>query len=428
MTKTDFQILFFTGSYPYSSAAEDTFIDPELPYLKSSFSSVIIIPKSLEGKRGDIPTYINVETTLGHQLKLRLGCLYKIKTILLCLTSFIFYKEIFKKSNKTLHIQSIIRIIGFLGCALRTKKWIIRFIEDNNIDLAHTIFYTYWLNEITMGISLAKMKYPEIKIVSRAHGIDLYEERHYPPYIPFRPEIFKYLNKIYSVSERGVTYLSIKYPKFSSLFSASRLGVQEQNFVTNSSDDGIFRIVSCSYLVQVKRIELLIKGLEELGKLRKENIFEWIHIGDGPLKYELGQYAFKQFPHNIRYNFLGYLPNKEVLPYYATHKIDVFINVSSSEGTPVSIMEAQSCSIPVIATAVGGNSEIVTNNNGLLLSENPEPGEIANTICILLNDRNLLLDKKKKSYENWDKNYNSEKNLQDFVKDLINILKNNKKF
>jgi glycosyltransferase involved in cell wall biosynthesis len=141
----------------------------------------------------------------------------------------------------------------------------------------------------------------------------------------------------------------------------------------------------------------------------------------------LEQIARIQLPQNVKYTFLGFVQNGGVISFYQNNQIDVFINISSSEGTPVSIMEAQSCSIPVIATAVGGNSEIVTNDNGLLLSENPEPREIANAICILLNDRNLIRDKKKKSYENWYNNYNSEKNLQAFVKELSNILKNNKK-
>jgi glycosyltransferase involved in cell wall biosynthesis len=426
MTNNDLKVLFFTGSYPFSSAAEDTFIDPELPYLKSSFNTVIIIPKSLEGKRSDLPQQITVETTLGQQLKLCLGYLYKIKTILLCLTSFIFYKEILKKSNKTLHIQSIIRVVYILGAALRTKKWIIKYIEDNKLDLAKTIFYTYWLDEISMGIYLAKMKYLDIKIISRAHGIDLYEERSSSSYIPFRPEIFSRIDQVFTDSEKGKQYLSSRYPTFNEVFSASRLGVPEQKFLTNSSQDEVFRIVTCSYLVPVKRIELLIMGLAELGKYRKDQIFEWTHIGDGPLRSELEHIARTQLPQNVEYKFLGFVPGGGVISFYQNNPIDVFINVSSSEGTPVSIMESQSCSIPVIATAVGGNSEIVTNENGILLSENPEPGEIANAICILLNDRNLLQDKKKKSYENWYNKYNSEKNFQDFIRDLMDIINNNK--
>jgi glycosyltransferase involved in cell wall biosynthesis len=325
-----------------------------------------------------------------------------------------------------LNLSSILRSIGFFGNALITKNWIDNYIKNNNIDLSNTIFYTYWLDEITLGICLAKQKYPKIKIISRAHGADLYEERHLPPYIPYRPEIFNLLDRVFTDSQAGRTYLITRYPLHKSLFEISCLGVSKQDFITEPSNDSIFRIVSCSNLVPIKRIDLLIRGLVELGMLRPHQIFDWVHIGGGPLRLELEQAARILLPQNIKYHFLGYLPKGGVISFYQNNKVDVFINVSSSEGTPVSVMEAQSCSIPVIATAVGGNSEIVTSDNGLLLTENPKADEIANAICFLLKDRNLIQDKKKKSYENWDKNYNSEKNLPSFATDLINILKNNK--
>jgi glycosyltransferase involved in cell wall biosynthesis len=202
------------------------------------------------------------------------------------------------------------------------------------------------------------------------------------------------------------------------IFSLSRLGVTNQKFITQSSNDGIFRIVSCSYLVSVKRIDLLIEGLAELGEKNKNKKFEWIHIGDGPLRSDLERLAHFRLPRNVKYSFYGFLPQGGVISYYQNHNVDVFVNVSSSEGTPVSIMEAQSCCIPVIATAVGGNSEIVTNENGLLLSKNPSPTEIANTIYKLLNDQIIRNGKKMKSYESWFKKYNSEKNFQSFVQEL----------
>ncbi len=423
MIGSNFKVLLFTGSYPYrSSAAEDTFIEPELSYLKSSFGSVVIIPKYVGREETELPNGILIETTLGKLLKPSRAAKSKIKNFLLVFTFLDFYNEIKKKQ-----IRSIIRIIDYFGVALRTKIWAIKYIENNNIDLTKTIFYTYWLDEITMGICLAKRKYPSIKIVSRAHRADLYEEIYDPPFIPFRPEIFSGIDKIFLASESGKSYLSLKYPDFDAIFTTSRLGVSEQKSLTIPSEDNVFRLVSCSYLVSVKRIELLIRGLAELGKNRKDQIFEWVHIGDGPLRSELEHMAGIQLPQNVKFTFLGFLPKGGVISFYQNNKIEVFINVSSSEGTPVSIMEAQSCSIPVIATGVGGNPEIVTNDNGILLSENPEPGEIADAICILLDDRTLIQDKKKKSYENWDKKYNSEKNLQSFVKDLVNILKNNKK-
>lgn len=57
---------------------------------------------------------------------------------------------------------------------------------------------------------------------------------------------------------------------------------------------------------------------------------------------------------NVAYNFVEYLNNEEVYTFYRNNRVDVFLNVSESEGVPVSIMEAMSCHIPTIAPDVGG--------------------------------------------------------------------------
>ena len=200
----------------------------------------------------------------------------------------------------------------------------------------------------------------------------------------------------------------------------------QQGFFSEISNDKVFRIVSCSFLVPVKRIDLLIKGLEILGKKNTDKIFEWTHIGDGPLRSELEKLAEKRLPKNLNYRFLGYVPEGGVISYYKNNMIDVFINVSSSEGTPVSIMEAQSCGIPVIATDVGGNSEIVDEFNGAIISKDPDPSEIAKKIIMFLTNTNQLKGKKVSSYHNWNTYYNSEKNHTEFIRDMINSTMNGK--
>ena len=100
--------------------------------------------------------------------------------------------------------------------------------------------------------------------------------------------------------------------------------------------------------------------------------------------------------------------------FYRNHPIDVFINTSISEGIPMSIMEAQSCSIPVIAPSVGGITEIVTNDNGYLLSETPTPKEIAEIFEMILLNPKMNYHKRKKSQKDWEENYNSEENFHRF--------------
>ena len=65
--------------------------------------------------------------------------------------------------------------------------------------------------------------------------------------------------------------------------------------------------------------------------------------------------------YDIDLHLFGHLDNNEIFNMYKNNSYDYFITLSESEGLPVSIMEAISCGIPVIATAVGGITEIVIN-------------------------------------------------------------------
>jgi len=411
------KILLFTGSYPFSSASENTFIDPELPHLLSNFDEVIFVPRSLDGELTNPDLFIEA----SFNKVINFTNIYKIKLLLRCIFSNIFHKEVKKIvfSNR-FPLRSIIISMKYFAVSLAVKDWVTKYIIDNNIDVSNTIFYTYWVDEITFGLTLTKLNYPDMKIVSRAHGGDVYENRHPYSYVPFRPEIFKLMNGVFPDSEMGVKYLSLQYPEYSNVFITSKMGVIEQKILSHPSTDNIFRIVTCSALLRIKRIDLLIDSLVRLGEFADCKEIEWTHLGDGLLEEELKCNAQNILAKNIKYNFLGYIP--QVIKFYQTHPVDIFMNVSSSEGTPVAIMEAQSVGIPVVATAVGGNSEIVNNENGVLLSPNPTPSDIAKVIYYLSNNPDVLLKKRGLSYKNWDEHYNSDKNCSYFIKTLLNFL------
>jgi glycosyltransferase involved in cell wall biosynthesis len=421
MTKTEAKILIFTKDFPFSREPHP-FFDPELPHLDASFESIVLVPKQLGGKKKDLFPHIMIETTLGELIEPRRIIQYSLKTLLFFdIFSLDFYKEIIKKPKQTLHFSSFMMLILYLGDAIKTKKWVLRYIDRNNIDLAKTIFYTYWLDGTTLGLCLAKLKYPEMKVISRAHGYDLYDERMTFSYIPFRPEIFQNLNKVYTASLDGQQYLSNRYPLYKNIFNVANLGVRDPGFVTKQSDDAIFRIVSCSEMVPVKRLELLIYGLKNLGDLKKNYLFSWVHIG-GPLDTKIEKFAEMTLPQNIECRFLGVIPNSDVINFYKNNPIDIFINVSQSEGLPVSIMEAQACGIPVIASAVGGNKEIINEKVGILLNADPTPEEIALGIINFMENPELIKERKYFSRINYEEKYDANKNFQLFAQELINIV------
>ena len=84
-------------------------------------------------------------------------------------------------------------------------------------------------------------------------------------------------------------------------------------------------------------------------------------------------------------HFLGTLT--DTAPAY--RDLDTFVLSSLSEGTSMSILEALSSGVPVVATAVGGNPALLGNGaHGLLIPpQNPE--RLARAVCGLIEDEEL---------------------------------------
>src|SRR4051812_30808566 len=100
------------------------------------------------------------------------------------------------------------------------------------------------------------------------------------------------------------------------------------------------------------------------------------------------------------------------MKFYSENFVHLFLNTSSSEGIPVSIMEAQSFGIPVMAPQVGGIPEIVSDENGKLFKPDSNPEQIAAAVSEMLA---LQPDQYQKlrlnAFSNWETHYNAEKNF-----------------
>ena len=79
------------------------------------------------------------------------------------------------------------------------------------------------------------------------------------------------------------------------------------------------------------------------------------------------------------------------------------------------IQEAISCGIPVVATAVGGNPEVVSEKNGILLNSNPKPQEIAAALLKIWDDPQQVAKMKQESRQVWQRNYDAEVNFRLFA-------------
>jgi glycosyltransferase involved in cell wall biosynthesis len=163
-------------------------------------------------------------------------------------------------------------------------------------------------------------------------------------------------------------------------------------------------------MVPVKRLNRIVEALR-----RADFPVLWTHIGSGPLEGEIRGLA-EQLPPNVRAEFLGRRENPEILAYYKNTPVSVFVNVSSSEGLPVSIMEACSFGIPVVATDVGGTHEIVFDGeNGFLIPADFSPQT-------LLDALNKLRSMDQAGYaalcanarKVWEEKFNAAENYREF--------------
>lgn len=119
--------------------------------------------------------------------------------------------------------------------------------------------------------------------------------------------------------------------------------------------------------MKVKNHQLMVRALAEL---KKEKInAKFVIIGDTPkysLRSELEQLAKKL---NVGQDvmFLGYQTD---IPGYM-NAFDIFVLPSLSEGCSNVIQEAMATGLPVVASRVGGNPELIEHqNDGLLFTSN----------------------------------------------------------
>ena len=408
------RIILFTRKYPYGY--HETFLDIELQYLSKEFEEILILPDQTDSNLRDVPDNVLVDTTMSLQ---EMGKPRYFFRAVFSIYPRLFIREILNNFRYFLSARAFWRSLSYMEEASRVICILDKLHEKGELDPGRTICYTYWLRGQALGVSLFKKKFPELIFVSRAHRGDLYEERNSPPYLPFRYDILQNIDSVFPISQHGFDYLQRKYKEIEPPAKVARLGVKDPGFSTSGSRDGVIRIASCSTLKTVKRVGLLIAGLSEFSRLYPDCRIEWNHLGSGPLRDDLIRLAKENLNDNISWRFQGQLPHDQVIGFYRSDPVDIFINVSSSEGIPVSIMEAQSCGIPVIATAVGGTPEIVNDQNGRLLEADPSPEEIAVAIQEVIAQIN---EKKVNSKKQWEEKYNAEGNYNNFIEELKSLL------
>ncbi len=142
------------------------------------------------------------------------------------------------------------------------------------------------------------------------------------------------------------------------------------HFKSKTSDSEAIRLLHVSMLVdREKNVSGLLRVMKEL-EVHPEVSLDI--IGDGPERIALVEAARQSGILNKSVFFRGFYKAEEIAN--AMQNADALIMFSNFEGMPVTIIEAQCCGLPVIATNVGYIPNMVNSSQGILVDPINESG------------------------------------------------------
>lgn len=407
-------IYLLTLSFPYGKA--ESFLWAELDVIKR-FYNVVLVPQQVVSCQLPKSSY-QCEVLSGVTVDMR--CAERknqMAEIFFEFLRFDFYIKLFKEISKIRSVPGVYGLVKFLARSRKIKNELGKLLNDRGVKKnTKVIFYSYWSMESANAISILKETYANFKLIVRCHNVDIYRERRPGGYMPLQKRFLNNFDRVVPISEHAQKYLIEHYNIDKYRIYLGRLGVQDFFCTNYGSNSEKIHIVSCSFLTPVKRIDLLIDGLEKLQDEIDKKIV-WTHFGDGPLSAQLKKIANRKL-NLVDVFWKGFVSNDEIINFYKNTDVDMLVNVSEIEGIPVSIMEAQSFGLPVVATDVGGVSEIVNKNNGILLEKAFSSHGLVKAINYL--DRSNSREKRDAIKLEWKRKYSAEKNFGDFVSECLN--------
>lgn len=275
------------------------------------------------------------------------------------------------------------------------------FVKKHNISIIHSHgrgagFYS----------RLLKLLYPKCKVIHTYHGLN--------NNLSFLKKIIYYgIEYIFSY----LTNLSINVSEGEKQIAKSNYILNEKKSVVvynGTKDHGhihqpigdhteikVISITRFSYPKNMKSSLRIAKALRGYGNIK----FVW--VGDGEDRILLEEEAKRL---NLNIDFVGFSTE----PYKYLFQSNIFLSTSLHEGLPYALIEASSVGLPIVASNVIGNNEVVQNQyNGFLFNSEEEA---CRNILTFYEQRDLLQAMGANSRKFYEKNFTEEK----MIKSLVN--------
>lgn len=265
-------------------------------------------------------------------------------------------KGVHVESAPTPNITGLRGLIFFVSAAFKLKS----LVRRHHIDLIHAHFL------LPPGlIAVLVGEITKTRVAVTVHGSDIFIQLKNPILRPMIKYVLKKADYIAVVDETiKEEILKLEIAGVESKIKVTPNAVDLERFKPRETgfreeiglDPEKTVVLFVGNLVPQKGLKYLIDAWKEL-----KSPAELVVVGDGPLRGVLEETVKTEGITGV--HFTGARRDvEEIMP-----AADVFVLPSTSEGLPITLLEAFASGLPVVATSVGGVKELVTPDVGLVV-------------------------------------------------------------
>lgn len=289
-----------------------------------------------------------------------------------------------------------------------------RLIKKEKFNIVHT----HTAHDLTTAL-WAKLIYPDFKLIG-ARRVDFSVNKSFLSLKKYNNHL---VNRIVCVSHNVKNILlndGIPANKLNVVHDGIDLNRFKNITITKSVKEELeipensFLVGTIAALVDHKDYPTLLRAAQTVIKKNKQVFF--IAAGDGLLKYKLHALS-RELGIEKQFQFLGF--RTDVLQ--ILKQMDIFVLSSKEEGLGSSVLDAQACAIPVVATQGGGIPEIINHEINGLLAPVEDDKTLASLILDLIQSpekRKLLATNGSQSVKNYSVQHTVE-NTEQIYKDVL---------
>ncbi len=296
-------------------------------------------------------------------------------------------------------ISSRVKLINIYKVTyLQTLVRLVNIIKNESIELLHASLFA------SIFIASVSSVFTNVRIIWHFHSHEYNA--------PFRIRLaFRWLAKLNSVKRILFVNRELMESFYCYNFPANKLGVlYNHSDIKNLSrsfkttENSKINVGYIGRIVELKRVHLVLELAQFLKSNRIRDLLLHI-IGDGDILASLKEESNLKDLNDLIV-FHGF--QSRVLDFYML--FDLFINPSSEECLSMAMIDAGMMALPVVAFDVGGNDEIVINNQTGYIVHSKE--EFFQKILILINNEALRLEMGQRALEHCSANFSEEVHLK----------------